>query len=110
MFIENFNILQNCQVELLRLRQLFDKGEYLKEHVSNFSDNDTISHIWSKLFPLYSAHDNDNISDEFYKNQRVQIFNKGLYYKLFLLQVVLVMAFAIVGQAIISKDTITEPL
>lgn len=110
MFIKNFNILQNRKIELLRLRQLFEKGEYLKEYVSNFSDKDSISDIWNITFPLYSAHYKDNTSDKFYKNQRVQIFNYGLYYKLFLLQVVLVMAFAIVGQAIISKDTITEPL
>lgn len=109
----NDNILLNNQTKLMELRQLFEIDSLLQDHISNVPKkymNDEISNKWNNIFEYNKITNDPNEKNQFSRKQRVNMGDSELYYKLFLLQMMLVMAFAIVGQAIISKDTITEPL
>jgi len=106
----SLDAIQNNQTNLKKLNQLFENDSILQSHVSSLS-NDTISIKWNNIFKNNKITNSTSETYQFSRKQRVSFgVDSGIYFKLFLLQMMLVMTFAIVGQAIISKDTITEPL
>jgi len=77
------------------------------EHLKiNNAFNDSIGLYFSKL---RLSNDKEQ-KDRFNKEIITTMFGKSLYFKLFLIHLMLVLAFSIISQAILSKDSITETI